>query len=112
MIRMIPSKSAGHAKTYFSDALSKSDYYTSDQELQGYLKGKLADRLGVTGPATKRCFSRLRKTAIPSQKAPHLTHKRRPGYGMGRKFSLSQVGFNPAYTFERQSHFGRLPTKC
>ena len=33
MIRMIQSRSAGHAKAYFADALSKSDYYLNDQEL-------------------------------------------------------------------------------
>jgi conjugative relaxase-like TrwC/TraI family protein len=56
MIRMIPSTSAFHAKAYFSDALSKADYYVNDQELQGQMRGKLAERLGLTGPITKDVF--------------------------------------------------------
>ncbi len=49
MIRMIQSQSAAHAKAYFSDALAKSDYYLSDQELEGFWQGKLADRLKLSG---------------------------------------------------------------
>jgi hypothetical protein len=35
MIRMIQSRAPEQAKAYFSDALVKSDYYVSDQELAG-----------------------------------------------------------------------------
>lgn len=53
---MIQSTSAAHAKAYFSDALSKADYYLEDQELNGKIQGKLAERLGVTGTATRETF--------------------------------------------------------
>ena len=59
MIRMIQSSSAAHAKAYFSEALAKADYYINDQELSGRIQGKLAERLGVTGKATKEAFFAL-----------------------------------------------------
>lgn len=56
---MIQSKNAGHAKAYFQDALSKSDYFISDQELPGFWQGKLAARLGLAGETTKEAFYAL-----------------------------------------------------
>jgi len=53
------SQSAEQAKSYFTDALQKSDYYINDQELQGRFTGRLADRLGISGPATKEVFGNL-----------------------------------------------------
>ena len=72
MIRMIQSKSEGHAKAYFSDALSKSDYYTNDQELTGRWQGKLADRLGLGGDTDKEAFFALCENIHP-QTGQHLT---------------------------------------
>ncbi|MBN8698720.1 MAG: relaxase domain-containing protein [Chitinophagales bacterium] len=72
MIRMIQSRSAGHAKAYFSDALSKSDYYVSDQELAGYWQGRLADRLGLEGITTKESFFALCENKHP-ETGEHLT---------------------------------------
>lgn len=65
MIRMIQSTSAGQAKKYFSGELSISDYYVNDQELQGRFNGKLADRLQITGPATKQAFFNLCENINP-----------------------------------------------
>jgi len=64
---MIVSQSAGHAKSYFSDALSRSDYYVSGdkQELQGLFLGRLADRLGLTGAVTKEAFFSLCENINP-----------------------------------------------
>ncbi|TFF37933.1 MobF family relaxase [Mucilaginibacter psychrotolerans] len=67
---MIPSKSSRHAKTYFSDALEKTDYYLDNQELPGRLVGRLADRLGVTGPATKDIFFALCENINPRTGLP------------------------------------------
>lgn len=65
MIRMIQSGSAGHAKAYFADALSKADYYLDDQELQGTLSGRLAERLDLAGPVTKELFYALCENRNP-----------------------------------------------
>lgn len=54
MIRMIQSKTATQAKEYFDEALSKSDYYTEDQELEGYYHGKIAERLGLENKVADR----------------------------------------------------------
>lgn len=66
MIRMIQSISAAHAKAYFSQSLDKSDYYIDDQELNGKIQGKLAERLGITGPATKASFFALAENVNPA----------------------------------------------
>ena len=72
MIRMIQSKSAAHAKAYFSDALSKSDYFVSDQELAGIWQGKLAERLGLSGETSRDAFFALCENFHP-QTGEHLT---------------------------------------
>lgn len=66
MIRMIQSISASHAKSYFSDALLKSDYYLDDQELQGKIRGLLAERLELSGTATKDVFFDLCENINPA----------------------------------------------
>ena len=76
MIRMIQSSSAAHAKAYFAEALSKADYYLEDQELNGKIQGKLAERLGVTGPATKETFFAFCENVNPSTAQPHTPHQR------------------------------------
>lgn len=83
MIRMIQSTSAGHAKAYFSDALAKSDYYLSDQELPGIWQGKLAARLGLSGQADKDAFFALcenRHPATGDPLTPRTNAVRRIGY--------------------------------
>lgn len=72
MIRMIQSSNAAHAKAYFQQALSKADYYINDQELNGHIRGKLAERLGITGIATKEAFFALCDNIDPAT-GKHLT---------------------------------------
>ena len=79
---MIQSTSAGHAKSYFSDALQKSDYYVNDQELQGRFLGRLADRIGVTGMADKKSFYALCENVIPNT-GDNLTAKTLAGRTVG-----------------------------
>lgn len=83
MIRMIQSRSAGQAKAYFSDALVKSDYYTSDQELAGYWQGKLAERLGIEGLSNKETFFALCENRHPvtgEHLTPRTKEERTTGY--------------------------------
>lgn len=80
---MIQSKSAGHAKAYFSDALVKSDYYASDQELAGYWQGRLADRIGLSGHTSKDGFFALCENRHPKtgkRLTPITKEERRIGY--------------------------------
>ena len=76
MIRMIQSSSAAHAKAYFSEALSQADYYINDQELSGTLQGKLAERIGITGRATKEAFFALCENENPLTGAALTPHTR------------------------------------
>lgn len=80
---MIQSSSAGHAKAYFADALSKSDYYLNDQELAGKIKGLLAERLGIGGTASKEVFYNLCENIHPvtgDSLTPRTTNDRTTGY--------------------------------
>ena len=83
MIRMIQSSSATHAKAYFKDELSRSDYYVTDQELQGKIHGLLAERIGIKGQVTKDLFNDLCDNINPATGkplTPRTKEERRVGY--------------------------------
>jgi conjugative relaxase-like TrwC/TraI family protein len=83
MIRMIQSSNAAHAKDYFSNALSRADYYINDQELNGKIQGRLAQRLGITGPATRGAFFDLCDNVNPATGeplTPRTREERTAGY--------------------------------
>lgn len=65
---MVQSQSSSHAKAYFSENLVKADYYLAgqEQEISGRLQGKLAERLGLTGPVTKPVFFDLCENVNPA----------------------------------------------
>jgi conjugative relaxase-like TrwC/TraI family protein len=80
---MIQSRSAAHAKAYFSDALSKSDYYASDQELAGFWQGRFAARLGLEGATAKEAFFALCENKHPGtgeSLTPRTREDRTTGY--------------------------------
>ncbi|WP_406825444.1 MobF family relaxase [Pedobacter sp. KACC 23697] len=70
MIRMIQCQSTDHAKKYFSSALEQSDYYVSDQELQGQFHGKMAARLNILGNTTREVFFNLCENRNPNTMKP------------------------------------------
>ncbi len=83
MIRMIQSTSELHAKKYFSDALSKSDYYIDDQELPGHFHGRLCERFGLGETVTKEDFFALcanRNPKTDESLTPRTKEQRRVGY--------------------------------
>jgi conjugative relaxase-like TrwC/TraI family protein len=82
---MIQSSNAAHAKSYFVEALQKSDYYISDndQELKGRFHGRLAERLGIKGEADKDTFFALCENINPvtgKQLTPRNKGDRTVGY--------------------------------
>ncbi|MCF2491123.1 MobF family relaxase [Dyadobacter sp. CY347] len=80
---MIQSSNAAHAKAYFKQALSKADYYINDQELNGHIQGKLAERLGLTGIATQETFFALCENVHPvtgEHLTPRTKDERTTGY--------------------------------
>ncbi len=83
MIRMIQVSSSDNAKSYYTDGLSKGDYYLDDQELAGKIKGKLAERLGISGDADKDIFYALCDNLDPKtgeQLTPRMKENRIVGY--------------------------------
>lgn len=83
MIRMVQSSSAEHAKAYFSEALTKADYYIDNQELSGRLHGRLGVRLGLQGDVTKEIFFDLCENRNPHSGeplTPRTREQRRVGY--------------------------------
>ena len=59
MLRIIQSSSAGAAKNYYAEGLSKEDYYSEGQEIIGAWGGELAARLGLSGQVDKASFDAL-----------------------------------------------------
>ncbi|MEM6813266.1 MAG: MobF family relaxase [Bacteroidota bacterium] len=84
MIRMFQSKTAGHAKSYFRDALSKADYYIDDQELNGTFNGRIAKQLELEGQhVDKETFEKLCDNINPKyggSLTPRTVKDRRVGY--------------------------------
>ncbi|GAB3514269.1 MobF family relaxase [Emticicia fontis] len=59
MIRMIQNSNVARARSYFTESLSRGDYYLDSQERPGKIMGKLAERIGIVGSVTKDIFSAL-----------------------------------------------------
>ncbi|MCF0049537.1 relaxase domain-containing protein [Dyadobacter sp. LJ53] len=76
MIRMIQSSSAAQAKGYFREAFSRSDYFINDQELNGHIQGKLAERLGLNDIATQERFYALCENINPVTGEPLTPRKK------------------------------------
>lgn len=70
MIRMIQSQSVQQAKSYFSEALLKADYFLNDQELKGTFNGKLSHRLGLDAQVDKKQFHALCENRHPKHSEP------------------------------------------
>ncbi len=70
MIRMIQSSSVQQAKSYFTEALLKADYFLNDQELKGMFHGKLAHRLGLDVQVDKKQSHALCENRDPKKSSP------------------------------------------
>lgn len=85
MIRIVQTSNATQAKSYYSDALSRSDYYMADmeQEIGGFYGGKLSSRMGLCGKiATKEEFYNLCDNLNPltgAKLTPRTNQDRRVG---------------------------------
>ena len=65
MLRVYASRSAAQAKSYFSDELTKGDYYSEGQEIAGAWGGKAAQKLGLSGTVDKHAFNSLVDNRFP-----------------------------------------------
>ena len=59
MMRITISRNAAGAAAYYTDALSKEDYFFGEKEVSAVWKGKAAPLLGIKGEVTQNAFSAL-----------------------------------------------------
>lgn len=83
MLRVIQTKSAGGAKSYYS----KSDYLSEGQELTGIWGGKAAERLGLSGEVEKIHFDALCDNQNP-QTGERLTARNKVDRTVGYDFNF------------------------
>lgn len=85
MLRVIQSQNATAAKSYYTQSLSKEDYYSQSQEIIGEWGGKASDILGLRGQVEKQAFDALCDNMNPStgKRLTVRTNKeRRVGYDL------------------------------
>ena len=83
MLRITVSKSASGASRYYTEALSKQDYYAEKEQTIGKWNGKTAEALGLSGEVTKEDFEKLASNINPSTDEklnPRNDENRRAGY--------------------------------
>ena len=66
MFRATPSANASGAIDYYSQAISRSDYYLNDKELACTWSGSLAEQLGLTGQVKAEDFAALCNNRLPN----------------------------------------------
>lgn len=89
MLRVYASKNAAQAKSYFSNELTKGDYYFGEQEIAGQWGGSAAEWMGLSGTVDQAAFNALVDNKFPDttpmageQITPHNKSNRRPGYDL------------------------------
>lgn len=85
MLRIIPNMSIAGAKSYYTEGLSREDYYIERQEIVGKWGGKAAAMLGLSGEVGKDDFHALCENRHPKTKAqlnPRNYSYRRVGYDL------------------------------
>jgi len=89
VLRVYSSKSAAQAKDYFSNELTKGDYYSEGQEIAGVWGGSAAEWMGLSGTVDQDAFNALVDNTYPDttplsgeQITPHNKSNRRPGYDL------------------------------
>lgn len=82
MLRITVSESSEAAKRYFSQSLSRGDYYFDGQEIAGMWGGEGATRLGLIGQVEREAFLKLIDNLRPngSRLTARTNLNRRPGY--------------------------------
>lgn len=87
MLRIIQSKSAEAAKSYYGDGLAKEDYYSEGQEIAGQWGGRGAERLGLSGQVERAAFRALCDNLHPMT-GERLTGRTAGGRTVGYDFNL------------------------
>jgi conjugative relaxase-like TrwC/TraI family protein len=82
MLRITQNSSAAGAKSYYTEGLSREDYYSEGQEIAGVWGGKGAVRLGLSGQVTREAFEALCDNRHPGT-AERLTARTKEGRTVG-----------------------------
>lgn len=85
MLSIKQSESAAGAVKYFSEELSRGDYYSARGELPGIWHGKAAEALGLSGEVTREQFAALAFNQHPAtgeRITARNVENRRPGYDL------------------------------
>jgi len=88
MLRITPSTSAKGAKEYFTQSLTRSDYYIDGQEVMGRWGGKAGEMLGLTGEVDAQSYFALIDNRDP-QSGEQLTPRNKENRRVGFDFTFS-----------------------
>lgn len=87
MLRIIQNSHVSGAKSYYTEALSRDDYYSEGQEIVGHWGGRGAERLGLGGRVTKEAFDSLCENKNPAT-GRTLTARTKEGRRVGYDFNF------------------------
>lgn len=85
MLRIVPSGNSASARSYYTSALRREDYYTGDREVPGLWHGRGAELLGLTGEVQPDQFGKLLENRHPvtgAQLTPRTRADRLCGWDM------------------------------
>lgn len=87
MLRIVTSRSTNEAKSYYTDGLSRQDYYAEKQEIAGNWAGRGAEMLGLAGTVTQATFAALADNRHPWSGHP-LTARTKSNRIVGYDFNF------------------------
>lgn len=88
MLRITASASSAGAKTYYTQALSREDYYSEGHEIVGRWGGKAAERLGLAGTVGREAFFALCDNRDPTSDEM-LTARQKANRRVGYDFTFN-----------------------
>lgn len=88
MLRITPSQSSSGAKTYYTEGLTRQDYYTQGHEIVGQWHGKAASLLDLTGEVDQETFFALCENRHP-ETGENLTARTKENRRVGYDFTFS-----------------------
>ena len=88
MLRITESTSAAGAKGYYTEGLSREDYYSEGHEIVGRWGGGGAARLGLSGAVERDAFFALCDNLHPGS-GTSLTARQKTGRRVGNDFTFN-----------------------
>jgi conjugative relaxase-like TrwC/TraI family protein len=88
MLRMTASKSAAAAQAYYTQGLTRQDYYSEGQDITGQWHGRAAAMLGLSGDVDEHAFAALTENRHPLTEKT-LTARQKDGRRVGYDFTFN-----------------------